>query len=304
MYKDMILIADSGSTKTDWRLLGEAGEQKEIHTAGINPQYLNTSQIFHIIEAGVLPQLGSRQPAAIYYYGAGCSSVDRNKLVEDALRQAFPNSELHVDHDLLAAARALCGTEPGIACILGTGSNSCEFDGEQITDQIPSLGFLMGDEGSGAYLGKMLIRAFLYRELPYNLMQELKNQYNLSKEEILTTVYNAEMPGTYLATFARFLSENRAHPVLHEIIFRNFEIFFRRHLSKYQGFKTLPIHFVGSIAYHFADVLKEVADKFQVRMGIILQSPCDGLIRYHQQAKQPGQQAADKGKAALAGQGD
>lgn len=278
----MILIADSGSTKTDWRLLSGSGEPKEIHTAGINPQYLNADQVYSIISTGVLPHLHQQVPAEIYYYGAGCSSADRNRVVEEALHRAFPASKVRVDHDLLAAARALCGTEPGIASILGTGSNSCQYDGAKITDNIPSLGFLMGDEGSGAYLGKMLIRAYLYRELPYTLVQALKNHYNVNKDEVLDSVYNAAMPGTYLATFARFVKENQAHPVMHELIFRNFEIFFRRHLSKYEGFNTLPISFVGSIAYHFGDVLKEVADKFQVRIGKILQSPCEGLIRYHQ----------------------
>jgi glucosamine kinase len=279
----MILIADSGSTKTDWRLISDSGEQKEIHTAGINPQYLDANQVYSLVSTGILPQLQQQMPAVIYYYGAGCSSADRNRVVEEALHRAFPASQVHVDHDLLAAARALCGTEPGIACILGTGSNSCQYDGEKITDNIPSLGFLMGDEGSGAYLGKMLIRAYLYRELPYTLVQALKNHYSLTKDVVLDSVYNAEMPGTYLATFARFMKEHQAHPVIHELIFRNFELFFRRHLSKYEGFSTLPIHFVGSIAYHFANVLKEVADRFQVRIGKILQSPTQGLINYHLQ---------------------
>jgi N-acetylglucosamine kinase-like BadF-type ATPase len=278
----MILIADSGSTKTDWRLIGDNGEEKEIHTAGINPQYLNASQVYSIVSAGILPQL-QQAPAVIYYYGAGCSSADRNRVVEEALHRAFPDSAVHVDHDLIAAARALCGHEPGIACILGTGSNSCQYDGEKITDNIPSLGFLMGDEGSGAYLGKMLIRAYLYRELPYTLIHALKHQYNLSKEVVLDSVYNAEMPGTYLATFARFIKEHQAHPVMHDLIFRNFEIFFRRHLSKYEGFNMLPISFVGSIAFHFSDVLREVAAKFNTRVGSILQSPSQSLIRYHQQ---------------------
>jgi glucosamine kinase len=280
----MILIADSGSTKTDWRIISDIGEEKEIHTAGINPHYLRANQIYSIISEGVLPQFHQQVPSHIYYYGAGCSSPDRNRLVEEALHQAFPASEVYVDHDLLAAARALCGKQAGIACILGTGSNSCQYDGEKITDSIPSLGFLMGDEGSGAYLGKMLIRAYLYRELPYTLVQALKNQYNLNKEVVLDSVYDAEMPGTYLATFARFIHENQAHPAIHELIFHNFEIFFRRHLSKYDGFNTLPLNFVGSIAFHFTDVLREVAGKFNVGIGKILQSPCEGLIDYHQGA--------------------
>lgn len=278
----MILIADSGSTKTDWRLIDANGVHEQIFTAGINPQYLESNQIYSIFEQELLPALKEKNPTVIYYYGAGCSSPDRNLRVEQALLKAFPNSEAHVDHDLLAAARALCGDQPGVACILGTGSNSCLYDGEKVVDNVPSLGFLMGDEGSGAYLGKMLIRAYLYRELPEELAQSLKNRYNLTKDGILDAVYYTEMPSTYLATFAKFMHEKRKDPVIHAMIYENFNEFFERHVCKYKGFTEVPINFVGSVAFHFSDTLQQVAKKYGAHIGNIIQSPSEGLIKYHQ----------------------
>ncbi|WP_162053640.1 hypothetical protein [Pontibacter pamirensis] len=279
----MILIADSGATKTDWRMIDATGVHEHILTAGINPQYLESNQIYSIFEAELLPHLREKNPSAIYYYGAGCSSPDRNLRVEQALKRIFPNSEAVVDHDLLAAARALCGQKPGVACILGTGSNSCLYDGENIVDNVPSLGFLMGDEGSGAYLGKMLIRAYMYRELPEELATSLKNRYNLTKDSILDAVYLSDMPSTYLATFAKFMHEKRKDPVIHAMIYQNFDEFFERHVCKYKGYTEVPVNFIGSIAYHFSDTLHQVAKKYGARIGTIIISPSEGLIAYHQE---------------------
>ncbi|MBF8965354.1 hypothetical protein I0P70_19050 [Pontibacter sp. FD36] len=279
----MILIADSGSTKTDWRVIDADNEYEQVNTTGINPQYLDTDKIYSIFETELLPQLKEKNISAIYYYGAGCSSPERNKRVEDALSRAFPNVPNYVDHDLLAAARALCGHKPGIACILGTGSNSCLYDGKNIIDNVTSLGFLMGDEGSGAYLGKLLIKAYMYRELPEELATSLKNRYNLTKDGILDAVYGSDIPSQYLATFAKFMYEKRKSPVIKEMIYENFEEFFERHVSKYEGFGELPVNFVGSIAFHFSDTLKLVAKKYGCHIGVIISSPSEGLIKYHQE---------------------
>lgn len=279
----MILIADSGSTKTDWRVIDAEREYEQVNTTGINPQYLDTEKIYGIFETELLPQLKEKNISAIYYYGAGCSSPERNRRVEDALSRAFPNVPNFVDHDLLAAARALCGHKPGIACILGTGSNSCLYDGKNIIDNVTSLGFLMGDEGSGAYLGKLLIKAYMYRELPEELATSLKNRYNLTKDGILDAVYGSDIPSQYLATFAKFMYEKRKNPVIKEMIYENFEEFFERHVSKYEGFGELPVNFVGSIAFHFSDTLKLVAKKYGTHIGVIISSPSEGLISYHQE---------------------
>lgn len=279
----MILIADSGSTKTDWRVIDADQEYEQVNTSGINPQYLDTEKIYSIFETELLPQLKEKNISEIHYYGAGCSSPERNKRVEDALSRAFPNIPNYVDHDLLAAARALCGHKPGIACILGTGSNSCLYDGKNIIDNVTSLGFLMGDEGSGAYLGKLLIKAYMYRELPEELATSLKNRYNLTKDGILDAVYGSDIPSQYLATFAKFMFEKRKNPVIKEMIYENFEEFFERHVSKYEGFGELPVNFVGSIAFHFSDTLKLVAKKYGCHIGVIISSPSEGLISYHQE---------------------
>ena len=279
----MILIADSGATKTDWRLIDANGAYEQVVTAGINPQYLESAQIHTIFEAELLPNLKEKTPDSIYFYGAGCSSPDRNLRVEEALRKIFPNSEAVVDHDLLAAARAICGHKPGIACILGTGSNSCLYDGKNIVDNVPSLGFLLGDEGSGASLGRMLIKAYMYRELPEELATSLKNRYNLTKDSILDSVYYSDMPSTYLATFARFMSDKRKDPIIHSMIYQNFEEFFERHVCKYKGFTEVPVNFVGSVAFHFSDTLHQVARKYGAHIGTIITSPSEGLIAYHQE---------------------
>lgn len=279
----MILIADSGSTKTDWRFINADATLQQAQTAGFNPMYQEPEEIYPVLRDSLLPQLQHKAPDAIYYYGAGCSSPERNKRVEDALRLAFPNSEVHVDHDLLAAARALCGHKPGIACILGTGSNTCLYDGQHIVDNVPSLGFLLGDEGSGAYLGKLLIKAYLYRELPDELAQALKNTYNLSKDEILDELYGSDMPSRYMAKFARFMDEKRKNPIIHAMIYENFSEFFERHVCKYKGYTEVPVNFVGSIAFYFSEILLQVARKYGLTVETIIQSPSEGLIQYHQE---------------------
>ncbi|RAU81502.1 hypothetical protein [Pontibacter arcticus] len=278
----MILLADSGSTKTDWRLITSTEVLQQMFTTGINPMYQDTDQIYTSLKDELLPQMEGQKPTAIYYYGAGCSSEDRNKLVADALSKAFPDTKVEVDHDLLGAARALCGQEPGIACILGTGSNSCLYDGKDIIDNVPSLGFLLGDEGSGAYLGKMLIKAYLYRELPDELAQSLKNRFNLTKEGVLEEVYHSTIPSKYMASFAKFIHEKRKHPVIHAMIYENFSDFFETQVCKYDNFTNIPVNFVGSIAFHFSDTLKQVAKKYSANIGKILSTPSEGMIHYHQ----------------------
>ena len=248
--------------------------------------YQDADEIYAELETSLLPQLSDKSPSAIYYYGAGCSSPERNKRVEDALHRAFPGSEVHVEHDLLSAARAVCGRKPGIACILGTGSNTCLYDGTKIIDNVPSLGFLLGDEGSGAYMGKLLIKAFLYRELPDELAQSLKNTYNLTKDGILDALYSSPVPSRYMATFAKFMYEKRKSPVIREMIYENFEEFFERHVVKYKGHMELPVNFVGSIAYYFSDILKQAGKKYGLHIETIIQSPSEGLIKYHQELLQ------------------
>ncbi|QCR24330.1 BadF/BadG/BcrA/BcrD ATPase family protein [Pontibacter sp. SGAir0037] len=278
----MILLADSGATKTDWRVIDIDRELEQITTLGFNPMYQESEEIYQVLHESLLPNLLNKAPSEIHYYGAGCSTPDRNKRVADALSRLFPEASIYIEHDLLAAARAACGQEAGIACIAGTGSNTCLYDGTDVIDNIPSLGFLLGDEGSGAYMGKLLIRAYLYRELPDELAKSLKNRFNLTKDIVLNEVYSAQVPSRYMATFAKFMHEKRKNPVIHAMIYESFALLFERHISKYDGYPTLPVNFVGSVAYHFSDELKQVAKKYGAKIGKIISSPSEGLIQYHQ----------------------
>ena len=277
----MILIADSGATKTDWCLLSESGAETIFKTQGISPHYQTSEAIAGTVRTELLPQLKELVPTEIFFYGTGCSSDKSKEIVVQGLRAVFPNTRIEVDHDLIAAARALCGREEGIACILGTGSNSCHFKDGKIAHNVPNLGFILGDEGSGGYLGKRLIQAFLNLELPAELHEKFKATYNLTHEEIIHTVYTKPFPNRYLATFAKFLGENREHPFVAKLIHTGINDFFIKNITRYQDHQKLPVHFLGSIAYHFNAELKEIAASHNVTIGRIIKTPMEGLIQYH-----------------------
>lgn len=278
----MILIADSGATKTDWCLLAENGTEMLFKTQGISPHYQTSEEITATVKAELLPQLQDLIPAEIYFYGTGCSSAKSREIVAKGFRTAFPvTTTIAIDHDLIAAARALCGREEGIACILGTGSNSCHFKDGKIAYNVPNLGFILGDEGSGGYLGKRLIQAFLNLELPAEVHRKFKETYNLEHEEIIHTVYTKPFPNRFLATFAKFLGENRENPFIANLIHTGINDFFRKNITRYTGYENLPVHFLGSIAYHFSPELKEIAKSHNVTIGKIIKTPMEGLIEYH-----------------------
>ena len=277
----MILIADSGATKTDWSLLSESGAVTIFNTQGISPHYQTSEEIAATVRTELLPQLQGIIPSQIFFYGTGCSSDKSKEIVAQGLRSVFPETESMVDHDLIAAARALCGREEGIACILGTGSNSCHFKDGKIAHNVPNLGFILGDEGSGGYLGKRLIQAFLNLELPTELHDKFKATYNLTHEEIIHTVYTKPFPNRYLATFAKFLGEHRKHPFIARLIYTGINDFFVKNITRYKEHQTLPVHFLGSIAYHFIAELNAIAASHNVTIGRILKTPMEGLIEYH-----------------------
>jgi glucosamine kinase len=279
----MILIADSGSTKTAWRLLNAQGEVTQALTVGINPYYQDTPEIAQALKDSLLPQLPGTAPQQVYFYGAGCSAKDKQDLVAAALLAVFPNAQVHVHHDLEAAARALCGHKEGIACILGTGSNSCLYDGEKIIQNLPNLGFILGDEGSGGYMGKHIVQAFLNRELPADLHQAFEERYHTNRDEIVDNVYRKPYPNRYMAGFARFLSDHREHPFIYQMITKCLGDFFKKAVVKYPDYQKKETHFVGSIAYYFRDILRTVAQQYGVTVCTILESPIEGLSQYHQQ---------------------
>jgi glucosamine kinase len=275
------LIADGGSTKTDWRVLKEGQEYKQVQTTGFNPYLVSTNEIEEILWKELQPYIDNKGIEKIYYYGTGCSTTTKNQSVELALEKVFPNARISIDHDLLGAARALCMNSAGIAAILGTGSNSCYYDGQQIIDHIFSLGYFLGDEGSGAFMGKNLISAFLHNELPAELSQKLITVYPLSPESILDAIYNKPAPSRFLASFCIFINENRDHPFIQSLILNNFRQFFKYQVCCYTNYQEVPVNFVGSIAFHFQDILRGVAVEFGTKVGRIIKSPIDGLVEYH-----------------------
>ncbi len=281
----MILIADGGSTKTDWRLIKEGREYKQIQTPGFNPYLLGSEEIEEILWKELQPYIDTNSVNVVYYYGAGCSTPVKNMVVETAFEKIFPNATLYVSHDLLAASHALCGDEEGIAAILGTGSNSCYYDGKDIKDNIFSSGYFFGDEGSGAYLGKQLLTAYLHKELPADIEEKFREIYPMSLESILDSVYTKPAPSRFLASFSNFISDNRDHPYIHNLIREAFRAFYKYQVCCYARHKEIPVHFVGSVAYHYRDILSTVGLEFGVKTGKFIKAPIDGLVEYHRDNK-------------------
>lgn len=274
------LIADSGSTKAEWCLL-DGKKKKTIITQGISPYFLNEMQIQQLLEKELRPKL-SKQPDEIFYYGTGCSNPANVKMIQSALKKVFGKIKITVDHDLMGAALALCGREQGVACILGTGSNSCYYNGKKIVKNSPGLGFILGDEGSGAYLGRRVVQYFLYNTFDPDLMDRFNAKYDTTAAEILEAVYKGPLPNRYLSSYAVFLAENRGHYMIENIIEDGFNDFFFNHLYKYKESWTHPIHFIGSVAFGFKDVLKDMCHNYELQLGRVLKQPMDGLVKYHQ----------------------
>jgi len=277
----LILIADSGSTKTEWCLLN-GNKKTKLITQGISPYFLTGEQVVEIIRKELLPKLKKAEPDQVFFYGTGCSNPANVKMIRKSIQTVFTGADVKVDHDLAGAAKALCGDSKGIACILGTGSNSCYYNGKRIVKNSPGLGYVLGDEGSGTYLGKKVIQYYLYNTFDPDLMDRFNAKYQTSITEILDAVYKKPLPNRYLAGFAGFLAENRGHFMIENIIEDGFNDFFFNHIYKYRESWTLPIHFVGSVAWGFRDVLKDMCHSYELQLGKILQNPMDGLIKYHQ----------------------
>ncbi|HMU09379.1 MAG TPA: N-acetylglucosamine kinase [Ferruginibacter sp.] len=275
------LIADSGSTKTEWCLLN-GKSTKTFYTQGLSPYFLSAEQIEYIITEELKPKMKKEEPDEIFFYGTGCSNAENVKLVKKAIQKVFPDaSGVSVDHDLMGAAKALCGHEKGVACILGTGSNSCYYNGKKIIKNSPGLGYVLGDEGSGAYLGRKVIQYFLYNTYDADLMDRFNAKFNTNSDEILTAVYKKPLPNRYLASFAIFLAENRGHYMIENIIEDGFNDFFFNHIYKYRESWTMPIHFTGSVAYGFRDVLKDLCNSYELELGKVIKKPMDGLVKFH-----------------------
>ncbi len=277
----MILIADSGSTKTEWSLIDSEGRAiVGCQTVGLNPYFQNREQIQKIIQEDLYPTLSDYTIDEIFFYGAGCAFSDKNQIIEDAIC-AYWNVPVSVNSDLLAAAHALCGEKPGIVCILGTGSNSCFYDGSKIKEQISPLGFILGDEGSGAVLGRKLVGDCLKRQLPEKLCKEFMTKYELTPSEILDRVYKKPFPNRYLASFVPFLKEHLDDEAIYQLVRSSFEEFLRRNVMMYTCYYQYPVHFIGSVAFYFQDILKEVLCSLSLQIGMIEKAPMKGLVAYY-----------------------
>jgi len=281
----MLAIIDSGSTKADWRIIHPTGEQSEMGTSGFNPFILSTDEIYKSLKQQINPAFPLEQFEEIYFYGAGCSDAKRCDMVAEAFRRLFTNAKVVVDHDTIASAKASCGHQPGIACILGTGSNSCLYDGQKIVDHITNLGYLVGDEGSGGHLGKELLRAYFYRELPPNMKDAFDERYPMGERAILDLLYNKDKPNVFLASFAKFLSDYKGDPYVRKLIKKCLTEFVNRNLVKYEDHQRLPISFVGSVAFHYKGLLKECLEEKGMRLGIVIKKPIHNLVDYHLKGK-------------------
>lgn len=275
-----MLIAESGSTKTDWRAVDKSGKIEQFITLGFNPFHQNSQSIAAEIKQNLLPKI-STSISEVHFYGAGCSSKVMCAIVESALKECFPMALIFVNHDLLAAARGLCGHEKGIACILGTGSNSCVFDGKDIMSNIPALGYILGDEGSGAYMGKQLMADYIIGIMPEKLAADFAAKSGLDKDKIFEAVYQKPLPNRFLASYGKFIFQRLDDPYIMNLVRNSFVDFFNRYVCRYDGYAQLPVHFTGSIAFYFSKVLNAVASEKGVRIGRIVETPAAALVLYH-----------------------
>ena len=278
----MILIADCGSTKIDWCLIENGKVAKQVFTSGINALLMSEEQIRQTIADELVPEIKGYEIGSVYYYGAGCLFDDICANVRRAIAANIPSAKtIEVDTDLLAAARALCGKNPGIACIMGTGSNSCYYDGVKIVDNVSPLGYILGDEGSGAVLGKLLVGDVLKNQLPAALCEKFLKKYDLDRQKIIEGVYKKPAANRFLASLSPFLIENIEEPAVHRLVLNAFKAFFVRNIENYEGYKTMPVSFVGSVAFYYRDVLGEAANSLGIKIGTVIKSPMEGLIKFH-----------------------
>ena len=278
----MILIADSGSSKTDWRVIHENGNIRQFRTIGFNPFYQTADQMEEGMRTKDLLELQGKI-TEVFFYGSGCTSDKNNMVVAKTLNKMYEAALIHVDHDLMAAARATCGHLPGIACILGTGSNSGDYDGQQIISNRPSPGYLLGDEGGGSYIGKQFLKDFIYGDMPEKIRDLAIQEYQLSNLVIQENVYQKPFPNRYMAGFCSFMTRHKSDPYCYLLFYNGFKDFFTRHVMRYKDYDSKKVNFVGSIAYYNSDILRKVASDLGVQVNIILETPIAGLTLYHKE---------------------
>lgn len=277
---EKIVIADSGSTKTTWVVIDGQGVRKNYSTIGLNPFFVDENRVEEELKLG-FGQSVMDNVTKVFFYGSGCSSKKNNAIIKRGLESFFTMAEIEVHHDLLAAARALCGREPGIACILGTGSNTCYYSGNDIVKNVRALGFILGDEGSAGYIGKRFIQDYLNEELPAEVLALYNKTYEYTPSDILDRVYKHTLPNRFLAQFAGFAGSNMNIAYFEDLVRSSFDDFADQHLEKYKESHDLPISFVGSVAFKNRDMLEDVLEDRGMRLGKVVKEPIDLLIEYH-----------------------
>ena len=278
----MILIADSGSTKCDWALIDEKGSRLgNFETMGLNPYFHDEKVVESAIRGNAPLALYADKISHVYFYGAGSSTQTMCEIIERGLRAVFPTAELLIEHDLLGSAYSTYDGEPCISCILGTGSNSCFFDGKDIHESVPSLAYILGDEASGSYFGKILLREYFYKKLPAEIAEAFENSFPLSKDEFISKIYREPNANVYLASFTRFIGNFALHPHVMNWVVKGMREFLDIHVKSFENWDKVPVHFVGSISHYFKHCLEEACRLEGVRLGNIIKKPIDGLVNYH-----------------------
>lgn len=278
----MIIIADGGSTKTNWCLLDDNNKKIYFNTEGYNPYFVDSEYIIASLKKGLPKDIPFENVAEVNYYGAGVHNKDKAAIVETAIKGVFPGAKVEVGHDLLAAARALLGTESGFAAILGTGTNSCIYDGNDITHNIDSAAYILGDEGSGSYIGKKLLVDFIRGLMPSDVADLFYETYKLTPDEIMDNVYTKPLANRFCASFSKFVYDNNVNlEYTRSIVETAFEAFFANLVSQYPDYQSYTFNCIGSVGYNFRNVLEDKAAQYGMKVGRILRSPIDDLVQFH-----------------------
>ncbi|MFN3916825.1 MAG: hypothetical protein ACK4K0_03685 [Flavobacteriales bacterium] len=276
----MILIADSGATKTDWRIISYDGEISQLKTSGLNTYQYTPENLLETLKHELIPKINS-PVKEIHFYGAGCKAESSQNMLKKVFKELLPDAVANIKDDLTGAVRSLAADQKGIVAILGTGANACVSEKGEIINQLPSLGYILGDEGSGAHMGKELIRRYLLNQLPKQLAERMETRFEIDRANIIENIYRRQFPNRYMAGFAKWIFQNKEEAVLTEIILHSFRSFFELYICPQPEHKAIPFHATGSIAYYFSTQLKSVASEYGISVGTITESPIAGLTLYH-----------------------
>ncbi|CAL2088238.1 BadF-type ATPase [Tenacibaculum sp. 190524A02b] len=278
----MILIADGGSTKVDWVAIdANKNEIFRTRTLGLNPNVVSKDELYNRVIKNELLNLNNEKVNQVYFYGAGCGTNTPKEILKETLSSFFSKATVEIEEDIIGAVYASSGKNESIVCILGTGSNSCYYNGHKAEYVCPALGYTLMDEASGNYFGKKLLRDYFYKQMPKQTASKFSDSFSLNPDEIKHHLYKDENPNRYLATFAKFLIENKNDNYVIELVKNGFRTFFNYHIKSYQKHQQLPIYFIGSIAHFFEDILNEIALEENVNIKGVIQRPIDNLIDFH-----------------------